>query len=121
MLKNMYALYDKQTNSYLNPIHFINHGEAVRWLTTVVNNKEDKNNNITLYPHHFTLYFLGTYDDQSGKTDNTEMTDVMEASSVVEQISKKEISLSKEISELKEALIKSELIDVTKLSAGGTN
>ena len=82
MIKNQYALYDKTAKAYLNPIHFINHGEAVRWLTTVVNNQEEKTN-INLYPQQFVLTCLGTYDDQMGTFENKQ-EEIMQASSVQE-------------------------------------
>lgn len=82
----MYALFDKQTNSYLNPLHFINHGDAVRWLTTVVNDENPQNkSNVSMYPQQFTLVHVGDYDDQSGKTENIGK-EIMEASAVKETV-----------------------------------
>ena len=81
----MYALFDKQAKCHLNPLHFINHGEAVRWLTTIVNNAEEKQSNVTLYPHQFVLIHVFNYDDQNGKTENIN-EEIMEASAVKETV-----------------------------------
>lgn len=80
MKRRMYCLFDKATRTHMNPLVFVNHGEAVRWLTTVVN-KADDDNNVKLYPHQFILRFLGEFDDMSGKFENM-LEDVMEATSV---------------------------------------
>lgn len=80
MRKRMYCLFDRATRTHMNPIVFVNHGEAVRWLTTVVNN-EKEDNNVRLYPHQFTLRFLGEFDDVSGKF-HGDLEDVIEATSV---------------------------------------
>ena len=85
MIKQMYALFDKQTNVYLNPLHFINHGEAVRWLTTITNNEDEKQSNVTLYPHQFTLFHVFNYDDSNGKTENVN-EEIMDASAVKESV-----------------------------------
>lgn len=84
MIKQMYALFDKQTNTYLNPLHFLNHGDAVRWLTTIVNDTE-QNTNVRHYPQHFTLVHTGNFDDQSGQTENIN-EEIMEASAVKETV-----------------------------------
>ena len=81
MLKNMYALYDTTAKAFLNPLSFINHGEAVRWLTTIVNSEETTN--VTLYPTQFSLYYLGQFDDQLGTVQNDKQ-EIMQASSVKE-------------------------------------
>lgn len=82
MNRKMYCLYDYATNNYMNPLVFVNDGEAIRWMTTVVNSKEESN--VSLYPHQFRLVYLGSFDDQSGKFTNEQM-DVLEATSVQEE------------------------------------
>ena len=85
-IKQMYALFDKQTNTYLNPLHFINHGDAVRWLTSVVNQDQgDQKSNVSLYPQQFILVHTGNYDDQTGKTENIS-EEIMQANSVKETV-----------------------------------
>ena len=84
MKKKQYALFDKQTNTYLNPIHFIEDSDAIRWLTTVVNDRREKTN-INLYPHQFILNYLGTFDDQKGTFQN-ESRELIQASSVQDKV-----------------------------------
>mgnify|MGYP000630461169 CR=1 FL=1 len=86
MKRRMYCCYDKATRSHMNPLVFVNHGEAVRWFRTVVNTKGE-GNNISLYPHQFMLVFLGFYDDVTGKFEN-EYETVMEGTSVVNETRK---------------------------------
>ena len=61
----MYALLDHTAQVFLNPISFINDGDAIRWFGTVVNNAEEKTN-ISNHPEQFTLFRLADYDDQLG-------------------------------------------------------
>ena len=68
MKKQMYALLDHTAQVFLNPISFINDGDAIRWFGTVVNNKEEKTN-ISNHPEQFTLFRLADYDDQLGTYD----------------------------------------------------
>ena len=65
MRKQMYSLLDHTAQVFLNPLSFTNDAEAIRWFSTVVNNKDEKTN-ISQYPHHFTLYRLADYDDKTG-------------------------------------------------------
>ena len=80
MKKKMYALFDKQVNTYMNPLYFVEDAEAIRWLTTVVNEKREKTN-INLYPHQFILIALGEYDDTNGEFINNQR-ELIQASSV---------------------------------------
>ena len=68
MLKRTYCLFDHKALTYMNPLVFLNDGEAIRWFTTVVNSQEQTN--VSLYPKDFTLCYLGTFDDTSGKYTN---------------------------------------------------
>ena len=61
----MYSLLDHTSQIFLNPITFINDGDAIRWFGTVVNNK-DEATNISLHPEQFTLFRLQDYNDQTG-------------------------------------------------------
>lgn len=70
MDKNVYAIFDKQIGRYMNPLVFINDGEAIRWFTTCVNPPHGEQSNVSLYPEHFVLYRLGTYSDVSGNFDS---------------------------------------------------
>lgn len=74
MDKNLYAMFDKQANAYMAPIHIETDAEAIRLFTTWVN-EENKQSNVSLYPEHFALWRLGTYDTASGNlnTDQKEL------------------------------------------------
>lgn len=68
MFKRMYCLFDSKANAHLNPVSFVNDGEAVRWFTTIINAKEETN--VSRYPKDFSLCYLGTFDDESGEFKN---------------------------------------------------
>lgn len=70
MIKKIYSLYDSIAKVYLNPITFMNHGEAVRWLTTVVNPKNQDHSNVSLYPEQFILYQIADFNDELGVYEN---------------------------------------------------
>lgn len=61
----MYSVLDHTAAIFLNPISFLNDGDAIRWFTSVVNAEDDKSN-ISKYPEQFTLYRLADYDDKTG-------------------------------------------------------
>ena len=68
MKKQMYSLLDHTAQVFLNPLSFINDGDAIRWFGTVVNNKEEVTN-ISNHPEQFTLFRLADYDDKLGTYD----------------------------------------------------
>lgn len=74
MNKNLYAMFDKQANAYMAPIHLETDAEAIRLFTTWVN-EDNKQSNVSLYPEHFSLWRLGSYDTASGNlnTDQKEL------------------------------------------------
>ena len=104
MIKNIYALFDKQTNTYQNPLHFINHGDAVRWLTSIANPPVGKEDSIvSLYPHQFVLIHTATYDDATGKFENVG-SEIMQASEVKETVQKLTLDeIYKQFAHIKEA------------------
>lgn len=64
-IKKQYALLDTQIKAFLNAFSATTDAEAIRLFTTWVN--DDKNEtNINKYPQHFSLYYMGDYDDQFG-------------------------------------------------------
>ena len=84
MNKNLYAIYDRTAKNFMNPLHFINHGDAIRWFTTVVNTNDGKNN-VSEYPEQFILWYLGVYDDQTAKFTG-EKEEVVEGQQVKERV-----------------------------------
>ena len=85
MNKKQYAIYDTTAMVFLNSVTFLNHGEAIRWLTSVVNDDKQETN-IAKYPSQFSLWYLGTFDDETGKTENKDREEVIQASSVKDSI-----------------------------------
>ena len=72
MIKSIYALYDKQTKAFQNPISFLNHGDAIRWLTTISNPQNNQEPSlVSLYPEQFILFHVADYDDETGQFTNT--------------------------------------------------
>jgi len=64
MIKKMYAIRDAKAEAFLNPWFKVTHGEAERDFNAAVNNEETT---LAKYPEDFDLYYLGDYDDNSGK------------------------------------------------------
>ena len=68
MIKKLYAVLDNQVNHFMNPIHCINHGDAIRLFTNWVNPEEgEQPTNMSKYPAHFSLWYMGDFDDQTGR------------------------------------------------------
>ena len=65
-IKKMYSILDTTTQIFLNPISFLNDGDAIRWFTTVVNN-DNKQDNEAMYPHQFILFRLQDFNATNGK------------------------------------------------------
>lgn len=63
MILNAYAVYDAKSRSYARPFFVVNADVAVRMFTQLAN---DPNTEIGRYPTDFTLYCVGSYDDELG-------------------------------------------------------
>jgi len=87
--RKQYALLDSQVKAFLNPFPATNHGEAVRVFTTWVNDTNETN--VSKYPHQFTLFYLGEFDDQFGTWEQPDggNQEIMAGVSVVEDAKKK--------------------------------
>lgn len=59
----MCCVYDSKTESYSAPQSFITRGEALRGWGALAN---DKGTQIGKYPADYTLFEVGTFDDQKG-------------------------------------------------------
>jgi hypothetical protein len=84
MKMNNYALFDTKIGAFLRPFICQNDAEAIRLLTTWVNEKDGKTN-ISKYPEHFILFYIGTFDDQNGILSSDEKKELMLAISVQEE------------------------------------
>lgn len=60
----IFSIRDTKGEIYNTPFFQKTHGEAERSFTSLMN---DQNTMIAKYPEDFDLYFIGEFDDQSGK------------------------------------------------------
>lgn len=58
-----YSIRDSKASIFNPPFYKKTHGEAERDFTTLC---KDEKSTCAQYPEDFDLYFLGTYDDQTG-------------------------------------------------------
>lgn len=63
MTKEIYALYDKVAQTYLDPCAFLNEGIAIRYFKQLVNNSTT---DINFSPGDFDLCHLGAFDSKLG-------------------------------------------------------
>lgn len=59
----IYSIRDSKAEIFNQPIFQKTHGEAERNFQTLV---KDEKSMVSKYPEDFDLYYLGTYDDQTG-------------------------------------------------------
>ena len=64
MTKKMYSIFDSKAQVYNPPFFNLTHGEAERNFSQLVS---DPKSTLFLYPKDFDLYYLGEYDDNTGK------------------------------------------------------
>lgn len=64
MIKSIYSIYDTKICAYMPPFFAITDGEAVRYVRGAV---EDPNTMLNKYPEDYTLFCLGSFDDESGE------------------------------------------------------
>lgn len=63
MKLKMYSIRDQKSEIFNVPFYKQTHGEAERDFRTLVN---DQKSQVNIYPEDFDLYYIGTYDDNSG-------------------------------------------------------
>lgn len=63
------AIKDQQTNAFGQPIFVPTIGAAIRMFGDEINRNAD-NNQLYKHPEDFSLYHLGSYDDNAGKFQN---------------------------------------------------
>jgi len=69
MILNVYAIYDIKSKFYSRPYYCINDGVAVRSFSQLAN---DPASELCRHPTDFTLFRLGTYNDELGSFHNEE-------------------------------------------------
>ena len=65
MILKIFAVRDRATDSYGNPMFLVSEGQAVRSFTDEIN-RQDKDNQLWMHPDDFDLYFLGEYLTETG-------------------------------------------------------
>lgn len=63
----LYTFYDTKTESWGLPMSCDSRGDAERLFIRIVNDIENKENQIAQYPDDFTFFEVGLYDRHSGK------------------------------------------------------
>lgn len=66
MKLHIYAIKDRATDSFGNPMFFVASGQAIRSFTDEAN-RQDAQNMIYAHPDDFDLYELGTFETDTGK------------------------------------------------------
>lgn len=64
MKRKLFSVYDVKAQFYGNPFLFTHKGEAIRAFMTAAN---DPQTNINRYPEDYQLFYLGEFDDVTGK------------------------------------------------------
>ncbi|AZL82864.1 nonstructural protein [Apis mellifera associated microvirus 23] len=64
MMLKMFSIRDSKAEVYYSPFFAKSHGEAERNFRELTN---DQKSTVSKYPEDFDLYYLGTYDDSTGK------------------------------------------------------
>lgn len=64
MKRKIFAVYDVKAQAYATPFLYNHKPEAIRAFMTASN---DPQTNLNKYPADYKLYYLGEFDDQSGK------------------------------------------------------
>jgi len=64
MILQVYSIYDSAVKAYQDPFYMHSEGQAIRAFSDTVNNEKSL---VHSHPEDFVLFYLGTYDDQTGK------------------------------------------------------
>lgn len=67
---NIYTIKDAKAEFYMSPFYARAHGEAIRTFSNAVNTKHE-NNQINLSPADYSLFFVGSFDEQTGEIEAT--------------------------------------------------
>lgn len=63
MIHRIYAIFDAAAGVYMPPFHMQRDNQAIRAVQDVVNSKDHP---IAQHPHDYTLFHLGSFDDNLG-------------------------------------------------------
>lgn len=75
MKMEIFAIRDRATDQYGNPMFFVNRGQAIRSFSDEINNNTD-NNMLAKHSDDFDLYHMGQYETDTGVFNTTTPTQV---------------------------------------------
>ena len=64
MRLNIYSIYDTASGAYMRPFYMNSDGQAIRAFSDLA---QDAEHEIGRHPEDYTLYRIGTFDDNTGK------------------------------------------------------
>lgn len=64
MTLHIFTIYDSKSETYFQPFYMLNEAMALRQFADMANDKES---NISKHPEDYSLYTLGTWQDQDAK------------------------------------------------------
>jgi hypothetical protein len=68
MLVKIYVIFDSKSKTYNKPFYMLNDQIAIRALTDLAN---DENTDVGRHSEDFSLFSIGTYDDEKALIDST--------------------------------------------------
>lgn len=83
MLLNIYCIFDEKAGAYAPPIFLQKDGMALRAFEDEVNNDRSR---IHAHPEDYSLYKLGSFNDESGKIDSNIPEFMVKGSSVLKGV-----------------------------------
>lgn len=83
MILQVYSVYDKAVNAFMQPFYARSAGEAIRSFTELAN---DGATNVSRYPLDYVLFRLGDFDDNSGLFTSGEPARLVGASEVKREL-----------------------------------
>ena len=82
MIKNVYSVFDSASGVYAPPMAYVAEGEAIRDFGDFAVNPDSK---IALHPEHFSLWYVGQFNDATGEFVQDMVTVVARAHELIAQ------------------------------------
>lgn len=80
----IYSIRDAKGNVFFTPKYFRNEDEARRYIHQLVNTPNEQNL-INRYPEDYDLFYLGTYNEESGRINGIVPTHIVKALTLKDQ------------------------------------
>ena len=107
MRHNVYTIYDQASAFYMRIFQARGHGEVLRAFSDMAMNKD---HDIGAHPEHYSLWFIGTFDDNTGELVRSDFECLGKAHEIVAASRKVDPDKMKELE-----------AEVVQISAGGTD